>query len=243
MPARYWELDFLRGAAVIGMIGFHFFYDLDFFRILSLPIQSGFWSLFARTVAATFIFLVGVSLTISYRRRRKELSGRELNLKYLRRGGKIFGYGLLITLMTWIFLPQAFIPFGVLHFIGVSIVLGYLLLKNGTGKVQILTLAVIFIFLGVLLKRSVFSFPWLLWLGFRPTNFYTLDYFPIFPWFGLILLGIYLGKKYYLAERRRFKIEEKSGLMINFFTFLGRNSLIIYFLHQPLLIGTILLLT
>ena len=111
---RYWEIDFLRGVAIIMMIVFHAIFDFTFFSSYEIDLQSGFWWLFARITASIFIFLVGISLTLSYSRK-KEFS------KYLYRGTKIFSWGLVITLVTWIFLSQGFIAFGILHFIGLSI--------------------------------------------------------------------------------------------------------------------------
>ncbi len=77
-------------------------------------------------------FLMGVSLTLSNSRAQITGKYREGGLfkKYLKRGLKIFSLGLLITLATWIFIPQEFIIFGVLHFIGISIILSYPFLKS-----------------------------------------------------------------------------------------------------------------
>jgi len=71
MIKRFYEIDLLRGAAIVMMIAFHFFYDLKFFGIHNLGENSAFWWLFPRTIASTFIFLVGISLTLSYSRVKK----------------------------------------------------------------------------------------------------------------------------------------------------------------------------
>jgi uncharacterized membrane protein len=74
-------------------------------------------------------------------------------------------------------------------------------------------------------------------LGFKPSQFYTVDYFPILPWFGVVLIGIFIGNTLYPFNKRRFKIKDISQLkFVKFFCFLGRKSLIIYFLHQPILL-------
>ncbi|MBU4124390.1 MAG: DUF1624 domain-containing protein, partial [Nanoarchaeota archaeon] len=97
--------------------------------------------------------------------------------------------------------------------------------------------------IGLILQNFTFDFPWLLWLGFYPTNMVTFDYFPLLPWFGIILIGIYFGKLLYKNNKRTFKISDLSNyLNIKFVSFLGKNSLLIYLMHQPLLILILFLL-
>ncbi|NIM47536.1 MAG: DUF1624 domain-containing protein, partial [Candidatus Aenigmarchaeota archaeon] len=92
-------------------------------------------------------------------------------------------------------------------------------------------------------RNFSFDFSWLLWLGFTPKNYYTFDYFPILPWFGITLLGIYFGNLLYKNGKRRFKIKDVSNVsIVKFLTFLGRKSLIIYLVHQPLLVIFLLIL-
>jgi uncharacterized membrane protein len=229
---RFWEIDFLRGFAVVMMITFHFFFDLNYFDNYSFNLQYGFWWFFARITASIFIFLVGLSLTISYSRAIKER--KDLLMKYLYRGLKIFSWGLIITLITWVFFRQEFIVFGILHFIGLAIILAYFFLRFRLAN---LLLGAVFILIGIYLQGFVFAFPWLLWLGFMPQSFYTFDYFPILPWFGLVLLGLFLGNTLYPNGKRRFKIREIKNPAIGLFCFLGRHSLLIYLIHQPILIA------
>ena len=178
---RFWEIDTLRGIAIIMMITFHTIFDLNYFGHYTFNLQSGFWFFFARLTASIFIFLVGLSLTISYGRAIKEYK-TELALfgKYLKRGLKLFSLGLVISLVTWFLFREGFIIFGILHFIGVSIILAYPLLKL---RCNYLILGIAIIVSVFLLKDFAFT-PWLLWL-LPWKNFYTLDYFPLLPWFGL----------------------------------------------------------
>lgn len=226
---RFWEIDVARGAAVVMMIAFHLFFDLNYFGIIANSFGSGFWWGFARFIASTFIFLAGISVTISYARKGNSFL----------RGAKIFGFGLLITLMTWLLLKNGTIYFGILHFIGISVMLSPLFMKF--KKINVL-IGLAIIGIGIYLSGFVFNFPWLLWLGLAPSGIYMLDYFPIFPWFGLFLIGMYFGKRFYPKGKRAFKIFDASkNLLVKPFTFLGRNSLIIYLLHQPILIGILYL--
>jgi len=231
---RLWEIDFLRGLAIIMMIIFHFFYDLNYFGIERINLRSGFWWYFGRIIATTFILLVGISLTLSYSKVKKRKTSWKLFRKYFLRGLKIFFWGLIITFITWLSLKKGFIVFGILHFIGVSIILAYPFLKFRSWN---LLLGIIFILIGIYIENIFLSSYWLVWLGFKPYQFYTVDYFPIFPWFGLILFGLFLGNLLYPNGKRRLKIIDLSNFsIIKLFCFLGRNSLLIYLIHQPILV-------
>jgi uncharacterized membrane protein len=241
---RFWEIDFLRGTAVILMIIFHFLFDLYYFGIYPVDIISGFLWYLPRFIAGIFIFLVGISLYLSYSRMKKSnlpLQERDFLFKYIKRGVWIFSLGLIITLATWLFLPSGFIIFGILHFIGLAIILAYPLLKlNEKYKYMNMIMGLIIIISGVYLNNMAFDFNWLLWLGFIPQNLYTLDYFPILPWLGVVCLGIFTGSLLYNDYKRKYIIPDLSGyLPVKIFDFLGRHSLIIYFIHQPILIGVL----
>ena len=117
--SRFWELDVLRGIAVVMMIVFHFLWDLNYFGIIQQPLYVGFWGIFQKITAISFLLLVGICLTISYNNAVAEKI--DYKMKFLKRGARIFGLGLLITLMTFIFVPQGTIIFGVLHLIGICL--------------------------------------------------------------------------------------------------------------------------
>ncbi len=230
---RFWEIDFLRGIAIILMIIFHLLFDMNYFASAGFNLYSGFWFALGRAAALTFLFLVGLSLTLSWSRALKR--GNAGFPKYLKRGLKIFCYGLIITLITWAVLPQGAILFGILHLIGISIILAYPFLRF---RALNLLLGIILIIAGIFLQTLTFDFPWLLWLGFRPLAFYTFDYLPLLPWFGVVLLGIFFGNLLYPNYKRRFGIRDISRLIpIKFLSYLGRHSLIIYLLHQPVLLA------
>jgi len=232
---RFWEIDSLRGIAVVMMVVFHLLFDLSYFGGFWVNVDSGFWLYFARATAAIFIFLVGVSLTISYSRAyAKYKTEKGLFMKYLKRGLKIFSWGLVITLITWIFFRGEFIIFGVLHFIGISIILAYPLIKY---RYRNLFLGIILVALGLYLRNFTFDFSWLMWLGFVPKSFYTFDYFPILPWFGVVLIGLFFGNLLYEKSKRKFKLSDLSrSVSARFSGFLGRHSLFIYLIHQPAII-------
>ncbi len=233
LSERFWEVDSLRGVAIVMMIAFHLLFDLDYFRGPGFDLYSGFWFLFGRATVLIFLLLTGVSLTLSYSRALK--GGVVKPSRYLKRGLRIFLYGLAITLITWLLLPKGVIVFGVLHLIGISIILAYPFLKF---RIPNLLLGIVLIILGLFLQTLVFDFPWLLWLGLKPPAFYSFDYLPLLPWFGVVLIGIFLGNFLYPNYRRGFGIRDLSGFIpFRALSFLGRHSLIIYLLHQPVLLA------
>lgn len=237
---RFWEIDALRGLAVVMMVIYHFAYDLHFFQVTDMVFRNRFWFYFQRTIATTFIGLVGVSLTISYNRAIQ--SGRQegvLFRKFFRRGLRIFGWGMLITLVTWFVLGRRLaVTFGILHFIGLSIVLAYPFLTRYWLN---LSLGLVLIGLGKVLQRQAFDWPWLVWLGFEPANHFYVDYFPVVPWFGVVLLGVFVGRTLYKGNRRAVVLPDLSNLwLVRFLQWWGQRSLTVYLIHQPILFAILI---
>jgi uncharacterized membrane protein len=230
MYKRFWELDSLRAVAILMMVTFHVLFLLNDSNIYDVNVHSGFWWWFARVTAGTFIFVVGISLTISY-------SKSPVMRRFLLRGLKVFVLGLSVTLVTWITLGDKYILFGILHFIGIAIIIGYFFIRF---RFLNLALAVTFIAAGVYLHGLRFSFGWLLWLGLLPEGYFPADYFPLLPWLGIALLGIFFGKMLYPNGARRFNIREFHNPITRPLGFLGRHALIIYLIQWPVIMGILL---
>jgi uncharacterized membrane protein len=226
-------VDALRGVAIILMALFHLSWDLSFLGLAQIRMSANPWPWFSRIIATMFLSLVGISLTISYARSSRAHSFR----KYLFRGLKVFGFGLAITLVTYLFIPHEFVVFGILHMIGFSIVAAYLFLPAARRYLS-LVLGAAFLVLGIYLNRQVTISPWLIWLGIPQLGRPMADWYPVLPWFGLVLLGITAGHSLYPRGRRRFSLPEWSHLpVIRQLSFLGRHSLLIYLVHQPVLLA------
>ena len=230
---RFWEIDLLRTVAIVMMITFHALYLLDYFHIHDTGVRGvppyGFWWWFPRVTAGTFIFLAGVSLTISHSRRKKISS-------FTLRGLKIFAWGVAITLLTWLIASDEYVRFGILHFFGIAFMLGYLFLRFHFIN---LILGIAMVAAGICLGGTSADFPWLLWLGLRPHHFRTMDYFPLLPWFGIFLVGMFCGKMLYPQGNRRFNIPEFNNPVASALTLPGRHPLVIYLAQWPILIGVI----
>ena len=236
-PERLWEVDAARGVAILMMILYHLTYDLDTFGGYGIESTSGFWALFADTTASLFLFLVGVSLAISHTRAGG--ANRSLFTKYLLRGLRIFGYGMILTLVTWL-AGVGVIAFGILHLIGVSIILAYPLLRLRLPNL-IMGFAVILVGEYMRLQGVSSESPWLLPLGVMPENLFMPDYRPLLPWFGVVLLGLFLGNLLYgrgYGERGTGGNEPAFARPLEF---LGRHSLLIYLVHQPILVALLVL--
>lgn len=213
---RIWEIDFIRGIAIILMIIFHFIYNLKEFYGYNINYTSGFWYYVGILAAILFMLTSGISSTFS-----------KNNLK---RGIKFLGLGMMLTLFTFFYNPEFYIKFGILHFLGVSIIL-YCFIRLISIK-HILILSVLTIMLGKIVSSIEMNTSILFPIGLIDSGFSSLDYYPMIPWFGVFLLGVVIGKHFYSGKKSLFFISPKQGLI----SFLGIHSLLIYFIHQPILL-------
>lgn len=237
--ARFWEVDFLRAMAVLMMVLYHFVFDLNYFGVRSIEVHSGFWFYFARLTASIFLLLVGVSLVLSHSRAEQQDRLEQFRLRILKRSIWIFGLAMGVTMITYLFVGDGFIIFGVLHLIAVSLLLALPFLRLHQLN---LGFALLFIMSGLFVQSVNVGYPWLLWLGLTPSDFYSLDYFPIFPWFGVVLMGVAMGDLFYRGYRRKIPLPGLDGSpFVRSLAFLGQNSLAVYLLHQPVLIALLLL--
>ncbi len=233
--SRFLEIDCLRGIAIFCMVVFHSLVDYNFFVSSQFDLSGGLWFWLGRISAILFLLLAGISLSL--RVHRKQLQGNKLVSDLAVRGLFIFGLGMLLTFFTLLVFPQYAILFGILHLIGLSTILAIPFLKEPTwaGIVG----------LGIAILGTFFYWQWLPFpkvLALVPIWFPTFDYFPLFPWFGLVLIGIFFGNRWYPNGKPGFKFRlEPSNPLARLLAWAGRNSLVIYFVHQPLLVGFLLL--
>src|ERR671920_642574 len=229
--ARFWEVDAARGVAIIMMVIYHTTYDLDALGGYNIDATSGGWALFADATAGLFLFLVGVSLAIS--RSRTRLTGWRLFGKYLARGLRILAYGVVLT-VVFLALGMGVVAFGILHLIGISIILAYPFLKLRFTNLVLGTL--IFAAGQYILAQGLDSQSiWLLPFGVVPEGVVMPDYRPLVPWFGVVLIGLFFGNVVYGG--RPAVPEDKAPVLARPLLPLGRNSLFIYLIHQPFIIA------
>ncbi len=237
---RFWEVDAARGVAIVMVVLYHLVYDLDNLAGYDVESTSGFWGAFADTSAFLFVFLAGLSLSISHERAGSAPPWDRSGFgKYMRRGLRIFGWGMLITLVFRL-VDFGYVIFGILHLIGLSIILAYPFMRLRLANL-IVGLAVIaagaylqardFVVAGV---PGVLLAP----LGVLPEGLPMPDYRPLLPWFGVMLLGLFFGNAAYLAWRKRSPPPREPRPAAPL-AFLGRHTLFIYLVHQPVLIATL----
>jgi uncharacterized membrane protein len=218
---RIWEVDFLRGLAVILMVLYHFGYDLRE--------MCGVKTIFGVEInlSSCFVVLSGLSSTLSHGN--------------VRRAIKLIGVALIITAATYLYDPSLAIHFGILHCLGVSIlVYGLTLQRSGPLTCAAVGAIVLGLSAAVSLMMNGVSirFDWLLPLGITSGTYSSYDYFPLLPWFGIFLGGAVLGKTVY-ASKRSLLPKRRGGSIFNV---AGRHSLLIYIVHQPVLLGLLYLL-
>jgi uncharacterized membrane protein len=234
---RLWEIDTLRGLAVVAMIFFHFMWDLWYLGLSSQNIPGPGWQAFARGIGGSFTFLLGLSVVLGDAglRRRRITPWPPM----FKRGLMIFGCGLMISLGTYFFVGNDFVRFGILHHAGVAIIASYLLLRMPMAVLVALGAAMIV--LGSYLNGLSASHPWLIPFGVVQTGVGMVDYYPVLPWTGVALLGVSAGKLWYAEGVRRFALPDLSARPgVRALAWLGRNSLLVYLTHQPALLGVLM---
>jgi uncharacterized membrane protein len=230
---RIWEIDFLRGLSIILVVGYHLLYDLGAYvgvkRFLgfSTDLSTVAWLIAQHFFAGLFILLSGTSSTLSR--------------SNLRRGLKLLAVSIAVTAVTYIFDPSSAVWFGILQLLAVSI----LIYGAAFEKARHVTCAVLGVFvLGLgaalyLLKRSMtIDFDWLLPFGIHSPDYSSFDYFPLIPWFGIFLIGAALGKSVYAPRQSLLPWR----LPQTFVNAAGRHSLLIYIVHQPVILAILYIL-
>lgn len=232
MKQRIWELDVFRGICIIGVVFVHFVFDLtQLYGIIQWQ-YPGWFSLIKDWGGILFVLLSGTCVTL----------GR----KSVQRGLVVFGCGMVITAVTYGmyrfgFQKSILIYFGVLHCLGICMILWWIFRRLPTWLLAVLgvSMAVAGLYLDTI---APMSHLYLMPLGLVTPDFSTSDYFPLLPHLGFFLLGAVLGRTVYGKKQSLLPRVDPQNRLIRCFSFLGRQSLWIYLLHQPILSGICMLL-
>ena len=239
---RYHFIDALRGLALMNMLAYHFMFDVNVVYGRDPAFYLRPWAhVWQQYICWSFILIAGLSFHW----------GRRHNL---RRGLLLNACGLVITLATLLVMPDEAIWFGILNFMGCAVLLTNPLEKGLKKLPPTGGLAVCFI-LFLLLKRvdigyvglgpvqyrlpaELYRFRILAPLGFPDPAFRSSDYFPMLPWYLLFLCGWFLGR---LLEQNE-RLQRLAHVKIPLLSAVGRRTIWVYMLHQPILMGICMLL-
>ena len=212
---------------------YHFCYDLYFFGYLDTAFGKGYWIPFRYVIVVSFLSLVGVSLTLVHRNRI-----RWPNM--FKRSGQLLLASLFVSISSYFVASNKLTVFGILHFILVASWFALPFLKR---PLLALIIGITVFVIGHLVKVPWFEPVPLHWIGLVTEKRPALDYVPMFPWFGMVLIGVYLGHQIkpnsLISAVVSFDIKksiDKTGLS-NVLEWAGKHSLVIYLVHQPIMFG------
>lgn len=211
-------IDALRGFTIILMIFFHFSFDLNNFGFIQVDIiHAPFWYILPRIIVFLFLFAVGMSLCLAHQ--------IKINWKsFWKRFLKISFFALVISLVTYFMFPENWIYFGTLHAIALISLISLPFLKR--PNLSLIIALTLFI-------PSIFFDKNIPWISLPHQSW---DYIAPFPWLGASLLGIFA------VHKGLHKMTIPKTKTVKSLNYLGRHSLFIYLVHQPILFGTVYLL-
>lgn len=225
-------IDCGRGAALVGMALYHLAWDLADFGFVppTLPFSPP-MRLFSHLVASAFLALAGASLALAH--------PMKTNWKaFWRRIAVVGGAAAVVSTGSFAFAPGQFIWFGILHCIAVSSVLAAPFIQANAAATFVAGTAAIaapFFF-----HSKTFDPPALLWIGLGDALPNTLDWRPLLPWGGVLLLGLSAARFPGTLERLTSPARWRPrATLTSVLCFAGRHSLPIYLVHQPLLVGLV----
>lgn len=228
-------IDLLRGLAIALMIIYHFCFDLTYFGYVRFEFNSDpFWLNFRSLIVSLFLGVMGFSLYLAHHRQWNRRA-------WLKRFTLLVLAALAVSLSSYLMYPKSFIFFGILHFIALASLLGLPFVRLGYLN---LVLGAVILLISNQYSQPFFNQPPWQWFGLMSHKPITEDYVPLFPWFGVVLMG--MGVAYWTKNNQtltRLLHWQNHHTIVTTLTFAGRHGLLIYLLHQPILLGLLYLLT
>ncbi len=225
---RLQKIDLLRGFSVIGMIFFHANYMLEaVFQRDLIPLPDTFWDVLGPGVAFIFIFLSGFSFFLSS----EEKSLVQVFRKSLRRSIFLALWAFSITAVTYTFIPEQRIFWGIIHFFALASLM--ILPFSYIWKYNI-TLWILVLFIGNILNTIRIDSDLLVPFWLISPHYFSADWYPLFPWFWYMLIGhgaAYWTKYFSLLSLLRGPHARSISPILT----IGRHAFFIYMLHVPIL--------
>ena len=229
---RFERLDALRGAAIVWMAVFHFCFDLNHFGLLEVRHsfhRDPLWTTQRTGIVSLFLFYAGLSVAVA-------LQAGQGWPRFWRRWAQVAGCALLVSVGSALMFPRSWIFFGVLHGMAVMLVLARLAAPAGPMLWGLGALAVV---LPRFVQLPAFDDPWIGWVGLVTRKPITEDWVPVLPWLGVMLWGLAAGQ--WLLRHHPGVLAGALARPLKPLAVLGRWSLSFYMLHQPVLIGLLML--
>ena len=228
---RFERLDALRGGAIVWMAAFHFAFDLNYFGLVA---RQNFhvdpqWTVQRACIVSVFVFCAGLGQAVA-------LHQGQRWPRFWRRWARVAGCALLVTAGSWLMFPRSYITFGVLHGLAVMLVVARL---SGGLAGWLWPLGALAIALPQFAANAWFDAPALSWIGLVTHKPVTEDYVPLLPWMGVMWWGMAAGQ--WLLAHRPSLLQGALPAALRPLAVLGRWSLSFYMLHQPILIGALML--
>lgn len=224
-------VDIARGVAILAVVGYHLTWDLGDLGFIDTRIAQTTWGAgIARTIAGSFLFLVGVSLVLAH--------GRGIRHgAFWRRQAQLIALAVVVSVATWIAFPHAWVSFGILHCIVVAGLLALGTVRAPRWVPAAAALACVAAYRWIDLPgRS----RWLAWTGLTDQVPETVDHAPVLPLLALTFLGVFVAgvatDRGWWARLPQQAGERAPGRQL---AFLGRHTLAIYMLHQLVLLGVL----
>ena len=225
--SRYPVIDCIRGFAIIAMIAYHFGFDLNMQGYISQDINhNSNWQVARSLILGTFLYVAGFSMALATNQNIK---------RRLIRLVRIAACAVLVSIGSYFMFPDSWIFFGVLHFVLVGTIICWLVMPY---QKLLLILAMSLLTVGILYQSPIFNSPFLQWLGMMTYKPITEDYVPVLPWLGLMLIGARMGQLA-LTKSKLWLFDYKLSSILLPVQWLGQHSLIVYMLHQPILLGAL----
>jgi uncharacterized membrane protein len=212
------------------MATFHFCFDLSFYKLIHQNFYGDpFWLNQRTAIVSLFLFCAGLGQAVAFEQRQSWP-------RFWRRWAQVAGCAVLVSIGSWLMFHDRFISFGVLH--GIAVMLVIVRLTAPAGRWLWIAGAVA-IALPMWVRHPFFDARLTNWVGLITHRPATEDYVPVLPWVGVMWWGMAAGQ-WVLANRRSW-LTGALPRALHPAAVLGRWSLSFYMLHQPVLIGLILL--
>jgi len=218
---RFFELDFLRGSAVILMVLFHIGYDLALFGYASYQTTVDVeWIVFRGVILSMFLLAVGMSAYLAY------IEGIRY-AKLIKTVLKLFFVSVVISVGSYFVFPQQWIYFGVIHFITLALIAVLPFIRYPRTALVLGVVIAVSYMMGFLPLEPLFRYSVEHW-SIPP---YTVDLVSFTPWFSVVLIGVFV------MDRKIFGLKIAQTESSKRVAWMGQHSLAIYLIHQPVLFG------